>query len=81
MMSGFPFYRMNGLFGSWSLLVMLMCIAIVVLIIIGVVTLFGRSNKNKHNERSNSSLEILKERFARGEISKDEYEKIRKNIL
>ncbi len=81
MMSGFPFYRMNGLFGSWSLLGMLMCIAIVVLIIIGVVTLFGRSNKNKHNERSNSSLEILKERFARGEISKDEYEKIRKNIL
>lgn len=60
---------------------MLMCIAIVVLIIIGVVTLFGRSNKNKHNDRSNSSLEILKERFARGEISKDEYEKIRKNIL
>ena len=81
MMSGFPFYRMNGLFGSWSLLGMLMCIAIVVLIIIGVVTLFGRSNKNKHNERSNSSLEILKERFARGEISKEENEKIRKNIL
>lgn len=81
MMSGFPFYRMNGLFGSWSWLGMLMCIAIVVLIIIGVVTLFDRSNNNKHNERSNSSLEILKERLARGEISKDEYEKIRKNIL
>ncbi len=80
MMSGFPFYRMNGLFGSWSWLGMLMCIAIVVLIVIGVVTLFSRSNKNKYNERSNAGLEILKERLARGEISKDEYEKIRKDL-
>lgn len=80
MMGGFPFYRMNGLFGSWSWLGMLMCIAIVVLIVIGVVTLFSRSNKNKYNERSNAGLEILKERLARGEISKDEYEKIRKDL-
>lgn len=81
MMNGFPFYRMNGLFGSWSLLGMLMCISIIILIVVGVVALVGRSNKNKQNVDSNASLDILKDRLARGEINQEEYEKIRKDLF
>ena len=80
MMSGFPFYRMNGLFGSWSLLGMLLCIAIIILIVIGVVTLFSRSSKKKQNEGINTSLLILKDRLARGEINQEEYETLRKDL-
>lgn len=80
MMNGFPFYRMNGLLGAWSWLGMLMCIAIIVLIVIGVVALLSRSSKKMQNEGSNASLEILKARLARGEINQEEYEKIRKDL-
>ena len=80
MMNVLPFYRMNGLFGSWSLLGMLLCIAIIILIVIGVVTLFSRSSKKKQNEGINTSLLILKDRLARGEINQEEYETLRKDL-
>ena len=81
MMNGFPFYRMNGLLGSWNWLGMLICIAIIISIVIGVIVLLSRSSKKTQNKGSNASLEILKDRLARGEINQEEYEKIRKDLF
>ncbi len=61
-------------------------IILVFLIIIGVL-LYSRSARHySSDERSSktaedSALEILKKRYARGEISRDEYEQIKKDII
>jgi putative membrane protein len=39
-----------------------------------------RGEKSPIVTRREDAVEILKKRYARGEISKDEYEKIRKDI-
>lgn len=55
-----------------------------VLIIAGIVFLVrylvteGRSRSEK---RERSSLEILKSRYASGEISKDEFERIKRELI
>lgn len=46
-------------------------------IVIVVWFLIAISRKRKGNE---TSLEILKRRYARGEITQEEYEKMRKNL-
>lgn len=49
----------------------------IILIAIGVIT---RGRTNQSNSKKGSPLEILKERYAKGEISKEEF-KERKNEL
>jgi putative membrane protein len=48
-------------------------------IIVAVIYALINSGKNK-DERSESSLEILKERLARGEIDYEEYVRIREGL-
>jgi len=74
-----PFY--HGGFGFWWL----MPIGMIIfwgLIIWGIVALV-RSNRHGHHmmtSSSDSALEILKTRYAKGEISKEEYEEKKKTI-
>ena len=55
-----------------------------ILLIVGLVFFLkwivdqGRSDKGKSNE---SALEILKKRYAKGEISKEEFEEKKKEIV
>ena len=46
------------------------------LIIYGVITLLRR-NELRNNDRS---LDILKERYAKGEITKEQFETVRKDL-
>jgi putative membrane protein len=61
--------------GLWMIVGMLV-VAVVVLI---GVWLIVRSNRETRS-RSSSALDILRERFARGEITKDEFETARKTL-
>lgn len=52
------------------------------LILLGVIVWFVYfiANKNRNSEPRESSLDILKKRFAKGEISSEQYEEM-KNTL
>ncbi len=52
------------------------------LIVGGYLLLRGRINLNTPDNGGNlSALEILKQRYARGEISKDEFERMKKDLI
>ena len=64
-------YNMMG-----SLIVAIILIAIVCIALYMIV-----NNKNgNRNTRSNSALDILNERYAKGEIDEEEYNKKKRNI-
>lgn len=72
MMGNMMFYGMGGLF-------MMLFWAVVV---IGGGFLIYRmlSNRNGTQEENDSALRILRERYAKGEISEEEYEKKRSDL-
>ncbi len=67
MMSG---YDMNG----WGWAMMALITVVVIVGIAGFVWLLG---SRRSDERRPSAIELLDERLARGEISTDEYAKLR----
>lgn len=77
MMGGHVF----GFFGMFiGLLFMLAFIGGIVLLIIWIVKQFSTDRSSTPTVRSNA-LEILKERFAKGEISKEEFSDMKKELL
>ncbi|MBE8539627.1 SHOCT domain-containing protein [Geoglobus acetivorans] len=65
---------MNGLL--WFILVLIPMVGIIALIIYLIV----RETQPQAKEEKKSSLEILKERYAKGEISHEEYERMKKEL-
>lgn len=79
---------MGGMMGNWGMgwLGMIFMMAFWVLIIVGLVFLIRwliqTSTSKKNDEHTGSrAIEILKERYARGEIDEAEFESKRKDIL
>ena len=71
----------NMMMGGWGTMFM----GFFFLIFIGlIVYLIVKSTKTTPTEvslKENTSLEILKKRYARGEINKEEYDSIKKDLL
>lgn len=57
---------------------MLFWIIVLGLLFYGVYILIAKASEKPKDARSDNSLQILKERLARGEINEDEYEEIKK---
>lgn len=77
-----PFWggRWDG-FGPFMMLPMLLFwILIVVIGILLVRKLWRDSRDNQVTTGSKTALDILKERYAKGEISRDEFEQIKKDL-
>lgn len=78
-------WMMNGWNGGWGnggFIWGIFSIIIQVAVIAGVIYLvvyLVNANKNGH-QRKDSAMEILKERYARGEISDEEYEEKKKRL-
>lgn len=62
--------------GGWMMFLWLFLI--IALIIIAVKALFNSTKQNSNNE---SPIEVLKRRYANGEIDKEEFEERKKELL
>ena len=75
-----------GFIGGWNYMMnfgyggMFMWLIFAVILIV-VIYFINNSKSNESQGRSNqTSLDIIKERYAKGEISEEEFEKMKKNL-
>jgi len=64
-------------FGGWMIIVWIVVIG---LIVWGVIALVKHSSSTTNTSQRRDPLEIAKERYAKGEINKEKYEEIKKNL-
>lgn len=79
MMHGFG--GMGG-FGGWGIFNSIFMLAFWILIIVGIIFLIKYlvTQSGSQKSSSESPLEILKKRYAKGEITKEEFERMKKEI-
>jgi len=83
---GYDWHMGPGMMGGWGWFGGILMVVISALIIIGVVYFIKWLVKGTRNEtpspiNSSSALDILKKRYAQGEIDKQEFEEKKKDIL
>ena len=78
MMSGYGGYGMGWFSGIFMIVVWGLVIVGIVLL---VRWLAASSQKHETGGGADSPLEILKKRYARGEINKEEFETMKKDLL
>lgn len=69
------------MWGAWGVGMMLMMVLFWVLIIVAVVLGIRWVLGQGKESRTDSALEILRQRYARGEINKEEFESKRKDLI
>jgi putative membrane protein len=67
-----------GFWGGWMII---LWIVIIGLIVWGAVALTRRGSAKSNADEEKTPLDIAKERYAKGEISKQEFERIKKDIM
>lgn len=72
-------YGMGG-YGLWGGLVMLLFWGVIIVLVVTVVRWLIESRHPRIHEPSNRALEILEERYARGEIKREEYLQRREDL-
>ena len=80
MMYGMYGYGMNGMHWGWGMGFGWILGIVVLIVIIWAVTRGINGNHNTTPQEKKSALDILKERYARGEINKEEFEE-KKHVL
>ena len=70
-------YMMNGQDGGWGFMMML----ILTLVVAGFVLFFVRSNSSSTSRRDTAEpLDIAKSRYARGDITKAQFDELKKDL-
>jgi putative membrane protein len=64
----------------WGWSTMIVMGIFLLLLIAGIVWLITNLGTGKGSRRDETALEILKNRYARGEITKEEFEEMKRNI-
>lgn len=76
--------HMGGIGFGFGFIFMIIFWALIFLAVMALIRGFsGRGcwhNLDEHKHRGNNALDILKERYAKGEISKEDFEKMKKDL-
>jgi putative membrane protein len=76
-----PWHWFGGIF---CILISILIIVIIVRVIVRIATGGGHRHHHwhdyYHDESKNNTLNILQERYAKGEITKEQYESIKKDL-
>ena len=78
MMWGWP---MMGFGGIGMIFGFIFFVLIVIGVILLIVWLIRRTGYNITDKTNTRSLEILKERYAKGELTKEQYENMKKELM
>lgn len=79
-------YGPGSMMGGYGLFGGLLMIVFWILVIVGVVLLIKwfidqSARGTGHAPASDRALDVLKERYARGEVAKDEFEQVKKDLM
>ena len=77
-------YGWNNIMGGWNgfgLLGWLPMLLFWILLILGVAALFSYVGHSPQSKEDKTPLDILKERYARGEINKKEFEEKKRDLV
>ena len=74
-------WGMHPMWGVWGIGMMLMMLLFWGLVIVGVVLGIRWLVSQGKETRSDSALEILRQRYARGEINKEEFEAKKRDLM
>jgi putative membrane protein len=77
---GWEMHPMWGFWGMWGIGMMFIMLLFWGLVIVGVVLGIRWLISQGKESRSDSALEILRQRYARGEINKEEFEAKKKDL-
>lgn len=75
-----PWMHPFGL-GFFGILGAILLFLLPILLVMGIIDLlFSDSNPSQNQKENSYSLEVLKERYAKGEIDKEEFEKKKRDL-
>jgi putative membrane protein len=78
--------HMGGIGFGFGFIFMLIFWALIIFAVLALVRGFsghhgcGWHDLDEHKHKGNSALDILKERYAKGEISKEDFDKMKKDV-
>ncbi len=67
--------------GIWMLISWIIMAVVIIFALYGLIAIIRRSETGHFINKSREPMEYLKERLAKGEISYEEYEKIKEELL
>ena len=77
---GWGMHPMGWMGGAWGIGMMFMMFVFWILVIVGLVLAVRWLMTESKERRSDSALEILRQRYARGEIDKEEFEAKKRDL-
>ncbi len=77
---GWGMHPMLGLWGIWGIGMMLMMLAFWGVVIAGIVLAIRWLVSQGRESRTDTALDILRQRYARGEINKEEFEAKKRDL-
>ena len=76
----YDYWGMHYMWGAWGIGMTLMMVLFWALIIVGLVVGIRWLISQGKESRSDSALEILRQRYARGEITKEQFEAMKQDL-